>query len=457
MSEGPRESEAVRPRVFLLGTCRHRNVTYLSTPSSFSCQAIMETSVTGRKIVVLGIPWDVETEGLRDYMSEFGAMDDIIVMKDRATGKSRGFGYVTFATAAQAEKVISQTHMLKDRRLEVKMATPKEEMTTSKQPESTRIFVARVPQSISEASFRSYFADYGSITDCYMPKDPTTKAHRGIGFVTFDSSSSVDKVMEETHQMDGSPLAVDRATPKDDSQRFGRSQHFHGAGQQDMRLMAYGSPGGSYPGYGRQPMMNYGSHGLMNSSLPGVGQVHNAGSGGSPGSFGNGVRPTNEAKVFVGKLPAEASAQDLRDYFGRFGPIEDVYIPKELNKSSHRGFGFVTFVEEAVAAFVAGRPHTICGRAVAVDRATPPEGGGGGAGGASGAAAGGAGGPVRGLASAAAAAAAAAAAGSFYSPQAGYGTAMEQLPYGAYADYAPPGTTDFSSGIGRSAPRYRPY
>uniref|UniRef100_A0A452YZM3 RRM domain-containing protein n=1 Tax=Aegilops tauschii subsp. strangulata TaxID=200361 RepID=A0A452YZM3_AEGTS len=58
------------------------------------------------KLVVLGIPWDVDTEGLKEYMSKFGPLDDCIVMKDRSSGRSRGFGYVTFSSVEDA-KVIS--------------------------------------------------------------------------------------------------------------------------------------------------------------------------------------------------------------------------------------------------------------------------------------------------------------------------------------------------------------
>ena len=32
-------------------------------------------------IQVLGIPWDIDTEGLREYMSKFGELEDCIVMK----------------------------------------------------------------------------------------------------------------------------------------------------------------------------------------------------------------------------------------------------------------------------------------------------------------------------------------------------------------------------------------
>lgn len=33
-------------------------------------------------------------------------------------------------------------------------------------------------------------------------------------------------------------------------------------------------------------------------------------------------------KIFVGRLPQEATAEDLRQYFGRFGRIADVYVPR---------------------------------------------------------------------------------------------------------------------------------
>jgi RNA-binding protein Musashi len=76
-------------------------------------------------------------------------------------------------------------------------------------------------------------------------------------------------------------------------------------------------------------------------------------------------------KIFVGRLPQEETNEDLRHYFGRFGRILDVYIPKDPKRSGHRGFGFVTFAEEGVADRVSRRSHEICGQQVAIDSATP--------------------------------------------------------------------------------------
>ncbi|CAN6917754.1 unnamed protein product, partial [Brassica oleracea] len=77
-----------------------------------------------------------------------------------------------------------------------------------------------------------------------------------------------------------------------------------------------------------------------------------------------------EISIFIGRLPQEATVDDLRDYFGRFGRIQDAYIPKDPKRSGHRGFGFVTFAENGVADRVSRRSHEICGQEVAIDSAT---------------------------------------------------------------------------------------
>ncbi|OWM66262.1 heterogeneous nuclear ribonucleoprotein 1 isoform X2 [Punica granatum] len=298
-----------------------------------------------RKLVVLGIPWDVDTEGLREYMCKFGELEDCIVMKERSTGRSRGFGYVTFATDEDAKNALSSEHFLGSRMLEVKVATPKEEM---RQPprKVTRIFVARIPLSVSEATFRSHFEKYGEITDLYMPKDHSTRTHRGIGFITYASADSVDNLMGETHELGGSTVVVDRATPKEDDFRpIGRmAQGGYGA------YNAYISAATRYAALGTPTLYDHHASSIYGRGEPARGLGR---------------------KIFVGRLPQEATVEDLRQYFGRFGRILDVYVPKDPKRSGHRGFGFVTFAEDGVAERVSRRSHEICGQQVAIDSATP--------------------------------------------------------------------------------------
>jgi RNA-binding protein Musashi len=316
-----------------------------------------------KKLVVLGVPWDVDTDGLRDYMSKFGELEDCIVMKERSSGRSRGFGYATFASVEDAKKALSSEHFLGNRALEVKVATPKEEMRAPSKKVS-RIFVARIPPSVTEADFRSYFEQYGEMTDLYMPKDPSTKGHRGIGFITFASSESVDNLIDETHELGGSTIVVDRATPKeDDFKPISRVS----------RATQGGVSRGTQGGVSRATQGGYGAYnayitGATTYAALGAPTLYD-----HPGSmyaredFTRGMGK----KVFVGRLPQEATTDDLRQYFGRFGRILDVYIPKDPKRTGHRGFGFVTFAEDGVADRVSRRSHEICGQQVAIDSATP--------------------------------------------------------------------------------------
>ncbi|XP_062101993.1 uncharacterized protein LOC133810204 [Humulus lupulus] len=298
-----------------------------------------------RKLVVLGIPWDVETDGLREYMSKFGELEDCIVMKERSTGRSRGFGYVTFVSEEDAKSALSGEHFLGSRMLEIKVATPKEEMRAPAK-KVTRIFVARIPQSVSKATFQSHFEKYGEITDLYMPKDQGSTTHRGIGFITFANAESVDNLMADTHDLGGSTVVVDRATPKED----------------DFR-----------PPVGRVPQGGYGAYNAYISAATRYAALGAPTLYDHPGPmYGRGESTRGVGKkIFVGRLPPEASVEDLRQYFGRFGRIMDVYVPRDPKRSGHRGFGFVTFAEDGVAERVARRSHEICGQQVAIDTATP--------------------------------------------------------------------------------------
>ncbi|AQK98251.1 RNA-binding (RRM/RBD/RNP motifs) family protein [Zea mays] len=268
------------------------------------------------KLVVLGIPWDVDTEGLREYMAKFGPLDDCVVMKERSSGRSRGFGYVTFASADDAKNVLDCEHVLGSRTLEVKVATPKEEMKSQGSKKATRIFVARIPQSVDESMFRRHFEAFGEILDLYMPKEHGSKGHRGIGFITFQSAESVDNIMQESHELDGTTVVVDRATPK-------ILTHINFSSRLSISLFDFHQSGGYY-----------------------------------------GPSQAVGKKIFVGRLPQEANTDDLRQYFGRFGRIVDAYIPKDPKRSGHRGFGFVTFADDGVAERVARRSHEILGHEV---------------------------------------------------------------------------------------------
>lgn len=53
------------------------------------------------------LSWGTDNQLLGDHFSQYGEVTDCIVLKDRETGRSRGFGFVTFASSEEADAAVS--------------------------------------------------------------------------------------------------------------------------------------------------------------------------------------------------------------------------------------------------------------------------------------------------------------------------------------------------------------
>jgi len=60
------------------------------------------------RLFVGGLSWGTSDDSLRASFEEFGEVTDARVITDRETGRSRGFGFVTFAEADSARDAMAQ-------------------------------------------------------------------------------------------------------------------------------------------------------------------------------------------------------------------------------------------------------------------------------------------------------------------------------------------------------------
>ncbi len=81
------------------------------------------------KLYVGNLSYNVTEDQLRELFSQAGQIKEVALITDRQTGRSKGFGFVEFATQAEAEKAIEMfnNHELDGRPLTVNMARPREE------------------------------------------------------------------------------------------------------------------------------------------------------------------------------------------------------------------------------------------------------------------------------------------------------------------------------------------
>ncbi len=61
-----------------------------------------------KKLFVGNLSWGIDSAKLEEVFAPFGAIEEAVVIVDRATGRSKGFGFVTFTDDAAADAAIGE-------------------------------------------------------------------------------------------------------------------------------------------------------------------------------------------------------------------------------------------------------------------------------------------------------------------------------------------------------------
>lgn len=79
------------------------------------------------KLYIGNLSWGTTTEDLKAHFEDFGAVSDAIVITDRQSGRSRGFGFVTMDNNDEANKAIEECggKELDGREIKCSEATPR--------------------------------------------------------------------------------------------------------------------------------------------------------------------------------------------------------------------------------------------------------------------------------------------------------------------------------------------
>lgn len=207
--------------------------------------------------------------------------------------------------------------------------------------DSRKLFVAGLPDSISEDVLRGLFeATGGNVVEVSLPKDRATGRPRGFGFVTLATSAEANAARES---LDGS---------------------FQGGKSISVRPFQAEPP--------RREAGGTGFGGPRGGGGPGV----DRGMGGGGGGFGGPAGPVGapDRTLYVGNLPYDASVEEVEAMISSTGagPVVRVHLPMDPD-GRKRGFGFVTMAsaEAAKDAIEGLRGVDVRGRRLVVNLAHP--------------------------------------------------------------------------------------
>lgn len=144
-----------------------------------------------KKLFVGGLTLETTEKELQEYFGQFGVIQNVTIKVNPQTGKSKGFAFVLFNSAEIVEQVLSQKeHVINGKTVDAKKAKAK----------PGKIFVGGITPDLTDDDIKTYFSQFGSITQVEMPFDKTKNQRKGFCFITFENDAIVRELLKKPKQ-----------------------------------------------------------------------------------------------------------------------------------------------------------------------------------------------------------------------------------------------------------------
>ncbi len=79
-----------------------------------------------KKLFVGNIDWNSSEDDLQSMFSPYGEIEEVVIIKDKYTNRSKGFGFITFSDDEDADKAVAELngYKLNNREIVVNEARP---------------------------------------------------------------------------------------------------------------------------------------------------------------------------------------------------------------------------------------------------------------------------------------------------------------------------------------------
>jgi polyadenylate-binding protein len=152
----------------------------------------------------------VDDEELKRIFTPFGIIKSYVVMKDEQ-GKSKGFGFVNFETAEDAERAVQGLHeheiegkvvfvgraqKKSERESELRAKFEQIKMEHMTKYQGVNLYIKNLDDDIDDTKLRGIFDQFGTITSAKVMSDSKSQS-KGFGFVCFSTPEEATKAVTE--------------------------------------------------------------------------------------------------------------------------------------------------------------------------------------------------------------------------------------------------------------------
>ncbi|KAF8673231.1 hypothetical protein HU200_048783 [Digitaria exilis] len=164
-----------------------------------------DASPSHRRLFVHGLPPHADAAALAEAFSRFGALaDDCHAVADRATGRCRGYGFVSFASRAAARRALRESApgvAVAGRPVSAQFASASPDPTGGGGAGRRRVYVTNVAPDASAERLRAFFARFGELEGGPFGFDAETGRSRGYALFVYRVAAGAGKAVEEPYRV----------------------------------------------------------------------------------------------------------------------------------------------------------------------------------------------------------------------------------------------------------------
>ncbi|XP_075490848.1 UBP1-associated protein 2C-like [Primulina tabacum] len=158
-----------------------------------------------RKLFVRGLAWNTSSETLCAAFQEHGEIEEGAVIHDKTTGKSRGYGFITYKDMESAQRALRAPGKMIDGRMAAcNLASEGLNNSSSTLDQAQRkLYVGGLSPETSSEMLLSYFGRHGEIEEGSVAYDKDSNKSRGFGFVTYKTVEGAKRALDDPQKILG--------------------------------------------------------------------------------------------------------------------------------------------------------------------------------------------------------------------------------------------------------------